>query len=1132
VFQLAARIPTSQIPNQHGIAAMVQGYAVVPYANGLSDGGFAVVDIVDPSRPVVQKLIPSPQSREGHAIGFHRAGDQLFSVSLASTGILFWNWSDILNSQLVARLDLPGIQASDYDNGVWWVFWQAPYVYVGGSSRGLFVVNAADPSQPFLANQIPSVELGLLRVGSVFAVGNLLFAAANDLSGFSILDISDPLRPSLMFNEPRSEQYAFYSAMVNGNKFMLSGTASRQGLLIYDVANPRSPRLEKIASTTDKGGYLTTQDGVAHFGSSDGYYKIVFEGPDQGRLLGITRRQATPLLDLDFVSVLGNLVMFGDDDGLGTGITIHDRNPDTRPPVVNMVNPANDARDVPVTSRVGITLSDQIELDSLTPDSFMLREIASGQVVSGRLSGQTGILNFSPDQPLKAGTAYEVGVEAGRLRDVAGNRIATPFISRFTTRGQGPSAPCSLNSPSVTLTGTNLSLAIGGCTLAAGSTVTWNFGDGVTTTSGGSVEHRFDSAGHYVVLATIQDAGGVRTVQARLTVARTLTPQRPMHSSTIAVSERHQRVLVVNPDRNTVAALTLEGDRKLFETAVGGNPISLAVDGANGVWIANRASDTISIVDVVSGTLLRTLWTERGSAPAAIVYAPGRQRIYVALEGFEQVLEIDPTTYAWGRAVSVGPFPGGLAVLPGESRLVASRFVSPADEGQVNVIALDSFSLERSVPLRNDPGPDTESTGRGVPNYLFAPAVSPDGTEIWVPSKKDNTGRGQFVDGQPLTFENTARAIVSRIGTGSLSELTSQRVDLDNRNLPAAIEFSGLGDYALVATAGTNSVDVVDTYSGQRFASMEHIGLSPRGLAVDAAGQRLYVQSLLSRDVVVVDITPLGSGLLPVVLRSIRTIDSEPLSPQLLRGKQIFNDSADPRMSQDGYLSCATCHFDGRSDSRVWDFTDRGEGLRKTVPLIGRAGTGHGPLHWTGNMDEVQDFEGDIRNAFKGAGFLPADAWAAQTRNGPLGPRIAGFSADLDALAAYVSSLNKLPISPWRPWSLSARAQNGKALFESSRVKCSTCHSGSQLTDSALGVSHDVGTIRTSSGKRAGATLTGFDTPTLRGVWTTAPYLHDGSAPTLRSVLRDRNPLDKHGFTSHLSDSEIDDIVTYLFELE
>ena len=49
----------------------------------------------------------------------------------------------------------------------------------------------------------------------------------------------------------------------------------------------------------------------------------------------------------------------------------------------------------------------------------------------------------------------------------------------------------------------------------------------------------------------------------------------------------------------------------------------------------------------------------------------------------------------------------------------------------------------------------------------------------------------------------------------------------------------------------------------------------------------------------------------------------------------------------------------------------------------------------------------------------------------------------------------------------------------------------------------DVGTIRQpGSGKRLGAQLTGIDPPTLRGLWDTAPYLHDGSAATLAAAVQ------------------------------
>src|ERR1035437_3846129 len=58
-----------------------------------------------------------------------------------------------------------------------------------------------------------------------------------------------------------------------------------------------------------------------------------------------------------------------------------------------------------------------------------------------------------------------------------------------------------------------------------------------------------------------------------------------------------------------------------------------------------------------------------------------------------------------------------------------------------------------------------------------------------------------------------------------------------------------------------------------------------------------------------------------------------------------------------------------------------------------------------------------------------------------------------------------------------------------------------------------------------------FVTPALIELWRTAPYLHDGSAATVRDVLTTRNPRDRHGKTSNLTGKEIEDLCAYLLSL-
>jgi len=204
----------------------------------------------------------------------------------------------------------------------------------------------------------------------------------------------------------------------------------------------------------------------------------------------------------------------------------------------------------------------------------------------------------------------------------------------------------------------------------------------------------------------------------------------------------------------------------------------------------------------------------------------------------------------------------------------------------------------------------------------------------------------------------------------------------------------------------------------------------------------------------------------------------------------------------------------------VWDLGGLGEGLRNTIELNGRAGLGHGALHWSANFDEVQDFENQIRGLSAGTGLI-----ASGTPHPPMGTPNAGRSADLDALAAYVASLGDFPDSPYRndDGSLTTTGIAGREVFVANN--CASCHSGTDFTDSATGLRHDVGTIKASSGSRLGGLLDGLDTPTLRGLWEGAPFLHDGSADTLADAVA------AHDGVS-LTVGEMSNLVAYLRQID
>ena len=47
-------------------------------------------------------------------------------------------------------------------------------------------------------------------------------------------------------------------------------------------------------------------------------------------------------------------------------------------------------------------------------------------------------------------------------------------------------------------------------------------------------------------------------------------------------------------------------------------------------------------------------------------------------------------------------------------------------------------------------------------------------------------------------------------------------------------------------------------------------------------------------------------------LATLSAVATEALSAQVLKGKQFFYDARDTRLSRDAYMSCASCHNDGR----------------------------------------------------------------------------------------------------------------------------------------------------------------------------------------------------------------------------
>jgi cytochrome c peroxidase len=129
---------------------------------------------------------------------------------------------------------------------------------------------------------------------------------------------------------------------------------------------------------------------------------------------------------------------------------------------------------------------------------------------------------------------------------------------------------------------------------------------------------------------------------------------------------------------------------------------------------------------------------------------------------------------------------------------------------------------------------------------------------------------------------------------------------------------------------------------------------------------------------------------------------------------------------------------------------------------------------------------------------------------------------NIQAVKSYLQSVRAVPSPYLVHGRLSSAAKRGQRVFM--EAGCALCHPRGLFTDQRL---HDVGTAALPTDRASDK----FDTPTLLEVWRTAPFLHDGSAATIREVLTSRNRNDQHGRTSGLSKAQIEDLCSYVLSL-
>lgn len=265
-------------------------------------------------------------------------------------------------------------------------------------------------------------------------------------------------------------------------------------------------------------------------------------------------------------------------------------------------------------------------------------------------------------------------------------------------------------------------------------------------------------------------------------------------------------------------------------------------------------------------------------------------------------------------------------------------------------------------------------------------------------------------------------------------------------------------------------------------------------------------------------------------------------------GRTLFFD---PQLSGNGEVSCSSCHQPGHGWS---DGRPRAVGVAGT-PLPLRSPTllnlaWQSPLGWDGKFKSLESVAFAPLTAKANMNITEEELIArlkAQPKYVGLfarafeGGEVSRINIEL-ALATFERTIVSVE-APFDRWvkgdedAISDSARRGFALFNA-KAQCAGCHSGWSFTDGSF---HDIGLAQTDDVGRgryfenSTRLRYAFKTPTLREVAIRAPYMHDGSVPTLERVidLYNTGGVDRPSRSARikplgLSQSEKDDLVAFL----
>ncbi len=573
----------------------------------------------------------------------------------------------------------------------------------------------------------------------------------------------------------------------------------------------------------------------------------------------------------------------------------------------------------------------------------------------------------------------------------------------------------------------------------------------------------------------------------------------------LAVSGDHKELFVACAAAQQVQVFDLTKRAVVRRCQVPGPPSGLATDGRQ-LYVTCAAPESLVCV-LEPGTGVVRARSRTGHTALDPVLSIDRHTLFICLKFDNAVALWDVDTQREVGRIRVGREPVSLAptrdgkFLLVSHHLPASRADGPFISATVGVVDVAARKMIKEIALPN--GSILLRQIRVSPDGRYA-ALAHNLAHYQVPTTQVERG---WMNTAALTILDVPKEEI-------LATVLLDEVDGGAAN-PWAVAWSGEGSRLVITHAGTHEVSTIDfpglleklsehrKQSGGKTATTDDLSFllglrertqlaanGPRAVAV--IGSQVCVAGYFSDSLELFEIGAPARAVQHLPLQQSSASEAR-------RGEALFNDAT---LCFQHWQSCASCHSeDARVDGLNWDLLNDGLGNPKNTKSLLLAHRTP-PAMSTGVRYTAEEA---VRAGIQHILFsLPSEDRAKP-------------------IDTWLKTLKPIPSPHLVGGELSAAAKRGERIFNSPVTGCAACHQPPLFTTLQA---YDVAT--TPPDDPGGGRL---DTPTLIELWRTAPYLHDGSAVTLREVLTTRNQSGRHGRTSQLSETELDDLAEYLLSL-